>query len=215
MNDDLHADIPPMKVIDIKDVLQPGEAPAALKLHTKNGVIRPVPDEDVYPALFDTELMNKCYVIVMKGGSFEDCRTTYDVDIRTVAKWAQSGSWLKIREEVERTAAEEERQKLDMVRREERIPELRKQIDVGKMLRERVSELLDDDTREFKPGELKMLGDALKSAGDNTVRAMGVSETGSTARDEDGKDKGSKAPLVVLIQGGGLPPVRISEPIDV
>jgi len=204
----------PMKVYDIADIIDPSVVPEpqALTVRRDGGRPVPVPDEEVYPGLMDTPKLNQCYVIFMKGGSFEDCATTTGADLRTVARWAQQGSWIKARGEVERASAEEEAQRLDMLRREQRIPELEKQIDAGKKLRERVADILDSGD-ELTPGNLKMLGDALKAAGDNTVRALGVSEAGST-RDKADEEKSGKAPLVVLIQGGGLPPVRLSAPIE-
>jgi len=198
-----------MKGIDIDDILN-HPPPTALDTRVRGGILRPVPDEQVYPGLFDTDRMNRCYLIFMQGGSFDDCVVTTGANARTVARWAQSGGWLKARDEIERSAAEEERQRLDMKRREQRIPELEKQIRAGQMLRERVAETLESDGN-LSPANLKMLGDALKSAGDNTVRALGVSESGSTAREDDAETKKGKAPLVVLIQGGGLPPVRMAE----
>lgn len=200
--------IPEMKIYDIADVLAPQGPPHALNVRHKSGLVAPVPDEEVYPGLFDTEKMNQAYVIFMKGGSFEDCATTTGMGLRTVSRWAQQGGWLKARGEVERAAAEEEAQRLDMLRREQRLPELEKQIEAGKKLRERVADMLDSGD-ELSPGNLKMLGDALKAAGDNTVRALGVSEAGSTNAKAD-EEKSGKAPLVVLIQGGGLPPVRVA-----
>jgi hypothetical protein len=198
----------PMKVYDIAEIIDPETRPEpqALTVRRNGGLPVPVPDDQVYPGLMDTPKLNQCYVIFMKGGSFEDCAVTTGADLRTVTRWAQQGGWIKARAEVERAAAEEEAQRLDMLRREERLPELMKQIDAGKKLRERVADLLDSG-EELSPGNLKMLGDALKAAGDNTVRALGVSEAGSTSVK-------SKAPLVVLIQGGGLPPVRVSQPIE-
>jgi hypothetical protein len=205
----------PMKVYDIADILDPDAVtePHALEVRRQGSKPVPVPDDEVYPGLMDTPKLNQSYVIFMKGGSFEDCAVTTGADLRTVTKWAQQGGWLKVRAEIERAAGEEEAQRLDMLRREERLPELKKQIDAGKKLRERVADLLDSG-EELSPGNLKMLGDALKAAGDNTVRALGVSEAGSTNAKAD-EEKSGKAPLVVLIQGGGLPPVRIANTTDV
>lgn len=174
---------------------------------SRNGKLKLVPDEEVYPDLFDTAKMSQCYVTFMKGGSFKDCHEVSGVDMRTIAKWSQMGDWLKMRGEVERAADEEEAQRLAFMRRDLRLDELKKQIKAGQILRERVTEKLEDDTHEFKPSDLKMLGEALKAAGDNTVRALGVNEIGSTTF-EDAKTAAGKAPLVVLIQGGGLPTVR-------
>lgn len=202
----------PMKIYDIADILDPAPEPQALTVRRQGSQPVPVPDDEVYPGLIDNVKLNQSYVIFMKGGSFDDCAVTTGADLRTVTKWAQQGGWIKVRAEVERAAAEEEAQRLDMIRREQRIPELEKQIKAGQLLRERVTDTLENGG-DLSPGNLKMLGDALKAAGDNTVRALGVSEAGSTASKAD-EEKSGKAPLVVLIQGGGLPPVRLSTPIE-
>ena len=198
---------PPMKVMDVMEFRGIDAPNTAIDVQcSKNGRLKLVPDEEIYPGLFDTGLMSKCYVIFMKGGSFKDCADTTKVDERTVMKWAQMGDWIKMRSEIEQSADAEEAQRLSSMRRELRLDELSKQIKAGQKLRERVAEKLDDETADYRPIDLKMLGEALKAAGDNTVRALGVSEAGST-KEDDSKVNG-KAPLILLIQGGGLPSAR-------
>lgn len=214
MNELERRDLPQMKVVDIADVLRPDE-PRSLSVRSRGGILTPLPDEEVYQGLFDTKSMNTAYIIFMKGGSFDDCAEATGIPQRTIFKWAQQGSWVKVRAEIEQIAAEEEAQRLDMLRREKRIPEIEKQIEAGSKLRELVAEKLDSD-EEFKPSELKMLGEALKAAGDNTVRALGVSDSGDTGFASQDKAKGGdKIPLIVMIQGGGLPPVRVAQTIAV
>lgn len=169
-----------------------------------------VPDEDLYPRLGDIDAMRLVYREFMRGGDLEKVAANHGVDRRTVFKWAARGKWLETKREVLSAEEEYERQKLSELRIKERLPELESQIKAGRKLREAV-ELHLERPEDLTPGQVMALGNALKAAGDNTVRALGVAESGST--ESDTKVAASKnPPLVVVVKGGGLPPVRQSGP---
>ena len=110
-----------------------------------------------------------------------------------------------------KTLAREESQKLELMRIGKRHEELEAQIATGKALRDRVDKELEDG--DWTPAQLKMLADTAKAASDISVRAVGVGDSGLTSREfankeAEEKKAAGKMPLVVLIQGGGLPHVR-------
>jgi hypothetical protein len=193
-------DIKPMEVHDLAPI-------------DKHGV-ELVPDTDIYPRLGDVPAMNDVYREFMKGGDLEIVAASYGIEARTAFKWATRGKWVRSRREVEDTKVEEEQLKLQKFRVAKRLPELEKQVATGTRLRERIDELLNDNDLEFRAKELMELGSALKSAGDNTVRALGIGESGMTETKADAVASG-KSPLVILVHGGGLPPSRAAASVEI
>ena len=168
-----------------------------------------IPDDEIYPELGNIDAMREVYKGFMLGGDLETVAANHGIVRRTAFKWAARGKWLDRRRESLEAEAEYERQRLTELRIKERIPELESQIKAGRRLREVVEEKLKD-ADSLSPGQVMALGAALKSAGDNTVRALGVGESGATDTSAADKAK-SAAPLVVVVKGGGLPPVRVRE----
>jgi hypothetical protein len=174
----------------------------------------PVPDVKIYPMLHDFAKQKEVYEKFMSEKmDLSEAAKTSGVPESTAFRWAHNGRWIEKRSEVIRTRAKEEAQKLELLRISKRQTELEAQIKTGQQLREHVDAALQDPDREYRPMDLKLLGEAAKSAGDLTVRALGIGDGGGTSSEADGdeKSKGGKAPLVVLIQGGGLPPVRMRD----
>jgi hypothetical protein len=188
--------------------------PSETGLDLRGGNLPAVPDEDIYPGYADRDLQLLVYRDFMRGGDLQEVAAGFGVARRTALKWAQVGRWVSERRKVEDTAAEAERLDIQNLRLEKRLPELKAQIETGVRLRKRIDELLDDEDREWTPGHLMQLGTAVKAAGDNMFRTLGVNEAGATGGAEDLEDgkKAGKAPLVVVVQGGGLPQVRRSQP---
>lgn len=179
--------------------------------------LAPLPEERIYPRLRDTQAMEVCYREFMTADDpdLREIAALNDLEFRTVKKWARDGKWVSNRSEVDRVAEDAEELRLRNLRMQRRNTELEKQIDVGSKLRRRVDAVLgddDDDPPDLSPGALKMLGDAAKAASDLTVRALGVSDAGSVGTAER-EEKASKAPLVVIIPGGGAPTVRRADPL--
>lgn len=174
----------------------------------------PLPDENIFPMLYDLDAQKKVYEAFMRDDL--DLATSAEaakVPLNTVLQWAHCGRWVDKKEALVRTQARDEGQRLAKLRMEKRLPELKAQLEAGQKLREAVTDRLDDgsyDGRDLSPGQLMALGAALKSAGDNTVRVLGVGESGSTAEAESEKaEKEGKKPLVIVFQNGGLPPIRV------
>lgn len=175
-----------------------------------------LPDEGIYERLFDQEAMRVAYKTYMsrEDAGLEDAADVAGVPLNTVLRWAYGGKWLETKGKILAVRVQDENQRLARLRATRRRKEIEMQVDTGSKLREKIDDTLADDERTFTPGELKMLGDAAKAAGDLTVRALGVGESGATveeAQGESGGKDGKKQPLVFIFPHGGLPPVRIPD----
>lgn len=172
----------------------------------------PLPDADVYPFLHDLEKQKAVYKAFMHDEmDLVTAAFSASVPVNTALRWAYNGRWVDKREELVKTLAREEGQKIELMRIGKRHEELEAQIATGKALRDRVDKELE--AREWSPAQLKMLADTAKAASDISVRAVGVGDSGLTSREFANKEAeekkvAGKMPLVVLIQGGGLPHVR-------
>lgn len=176
------------------------------------------PDESVFPGLFDLAAQTRAYETYMGGDMETDLATVAEaakVPLNTVLRWAHCGKWVDKKDDLIRVRARDESQQIALYRISSRKEEIKKQVEVGQRLREKVKKTLDENG-ELSPGNLKMLGDAAKAAGDLTVRALGVGESGTTAEAaEEREEKAGKRPLVIVFPGGGLPPARAARPANV
>ena len=64
---------------------------------------------------------------------------------------------------------------------------------------------------QYKPNELKLLGDSFKSVAETQLKALGMDGKEGMARRAD-RDDGpdGKTPLVIVVKGAGLPDIRQS-----
>ena len=104
------------------------------------------------------------------------------------------------------TREKDEFHQLSLERLKVRRGELGKQVEVGQQIREAVQEALAGVTT---PDGLMKLSKAAKDAADIATRALGVDDSGAPAAERSAQAGAeSKRPLVVIIPGGGLPPVK-------
>jgi len=126
---------------------------------------------------------------------------------RTVSRWAYDGQWDRlVRQEL---AAKEAQAKLELarIRAERRTKIVKEQLEQARELRDNALEKLRDGTSSVKPA-----AEAWAAAAKVEHTLTGLSEAGTVA-DVDGQQpdkKGgeTKQTLVMVFQGGGLPPVR-------
>lgn len=191
----------PIHRVDIVPDARPGRA------------MIPAHDETLYPQLRDTGLARKVHDEFISAGLDSDVVTvaaSHGVCEQTALLWASQGRWLHEKRELVRAASDAEALRLETRRSRERSQALESQIKSSKRLRKQVDRALDQND-EFRPQDLKFLAEALKCMSDVDNRALGMDANGATpaARQEAGDDGKEKAkPLVVVVQGGGIPLVR-------
>lgn len=180
-----------------------------------------VPDDQMFPCLGNLALAKLAYTRYMTTDeTAEDVAKFVGVPAVTAQRWASLYDWAGDRAALMKVRERDERHAVTMLRLEKRKAALEGQIKAGKKLREAVNTQLDE---EQTPSGLKMLGDALKAASDVEGRGLGVSADGASGREDANENAvqggpGGKQPLVVVVQGGGLPNVRISarpEPVTI
>lgn len=166
----------------------------------------PCPDQALFPGIADADVMARCYeaFITADEPDLEAAAAVAGANYRTAKKWAADGGWLRRRADLDGVDAAVADLQLQRLRVQKRNIELESQVETGSKLRGRIDELLET-AETLGPKALADLGSALKAAGDNTVRALGVNESGAAAAAEA---KSGKAPLVVVIPGGGAPVLK-------
>ena len=150
-----------------------------------------------------TEVRERGYRMYLSGGSPASIARKLKLSNDVITFWVKDGNWaerLKRRNDILEGAVRENVRSLRLSRAEE---ESRESLDIGKCLRKRVKDHLDAEEMKLSPGNLKMLADAAKATGDLGARGMGES-----IEPKQVDDKTEKRSLVVMINGGGLPPVR-------
>jgi hypothetical protein len=121
--------------------------------------------------------------------------------------WSYNGQWDQLAKK--ECAARESQAKLELarIRAEKRTRIVQEQLEQAKQLRDKAIEKLNEGEASVKPA-----AEAWAAAAKVEHTLTGLSEAGTVAdidgsSDEKKKDAG-KQPLVVVFQGGGLPPVR-------
>jgi transposase len=143
----------------------------------------------------------------VEGRSIDEVAKAVDVPGRTVAMWVYNGQWdVLAKREVSARQAQSALE-LARMRADRRIEIAKEQFEQAKEIREKAMSRIRDDE-----GSLKANAEAWTAAAKVEHTLSGVSEAGTLAeaaeREDGAKKDGGKQPLVVVIQGGGLPPVR-------
>lgn len=155
-------------------------------------------------ALVHKEVREKAYRLYLDGSSPAIICKKLDMPLSIVTFWIKDGTWaqrMRDRNDIVEDAVRENIRQLRLSRAEE---ESRESLDIGKKLRERVKNKLNNDNEDLKPYDLKSLADAAKATGELGAHGMGESSPANKKEDES---KGS-TPLVIMINGGGLPEIR-------
>jgi hypothetical protein len=182
-----------------------------------------VPDDQMFPCLGNLALAKLAYTRYMTTDETADEVAKFvGVPAVTAQRWAALYDWASDRAALMKVRERDERHAVTMLRLAKRKAALEGQLEAGKKLREAVKDELDQNAG-LTPSNLKLLGDALRAASDVEGRGLGVSADGASGREDANENTlqggpGGKAPLVVVVQGGGLPNVRISarpEPVTI
>jgi transposase-like protein len=147
---------------------------------------------------------------IENGASIKEIAEKLNVPARTVSMWAYNGGWDRlVRREV---LALQSQNLLDLarIRNEKRNAIAREQLDQARMIREKAIEGIKSEQVTLRSGTEAW---AMASRIEHTL--AGMSEAGSIAnvdgvetckKEKDENEK--KQPLVVVFQGGALPPRR-------
>lgn len=176
--------------------------------------LKPVPDSAIYPGLGDQLAMAAVYETFMRGEgkvTLEDAAAEQGICFRTALEWARKGKWLDRARAVLETAEEEARQRVAWVQLENRLQEFESQLELARALNKEIKSTLERGKGKFGAKDLTNLADAAKSTADIASRAVAISDSGTVAPPPS--DAMAKTPLVMIVQGGGVPPVRRAEPI--
>lgn len=162
---------------------------------------------EIFSKYGDEELRRRALDRYVKDGrTISEIAKELDVPERTVAAWAFVGKWNQPVAMELAVRQEEEAIQLARLRIRQRRDIVQKQLDSAQMVRDKVTDELDQMSA-------KTAAEALKAAADIEARALGMSESGRTdfmeKSDEEKKRKaGEKVPLVVVVQnasGSGIP----------
>ena len=164
---------------------------------------------ELYPHYGDAEkrkLAMTAYVVEQK--TIAEAAVAAGVPERTVSMWAYNGQWdILAKKEL---AARDSQAKLELarIRAEKRTKIVTEQL-------EQAQELRDTAMKKLRDGQTspKSATEAWAAAAKVEHTLTGLSEAGAVTDvdgQEGGKDRkeGGKQPLVMVFQGGGLPPVR-------
>lgn len=165
---------------------------------------------ELYPGYGDGDKRRNALNLYIKDGrTIDEIANAIDVPARTISMWAYNGGWDRLlRKEIMATQAQSV---LNMARlRNERRHDIAlEQLNQAKQIRKRAIE--DIENREVS---LKSGTEAWAAAAKIEHTLTGMSEAGTIADIDgssgakDNKESSPKQPLVVVFQGGALPPRR-------
>lgn len=175
--------------------------------------ISPAEVAEYYPGYDDPDKREKAKRIILNEGKGAlEAAIAVDVPERTVLMWVANGHWAEARRR--ELIAKDELSRLDLAetRIRERNGVFHEQLTQAKRIRKKALEDIEKDKVSVKTG-----AEAWSAAAKTEQTILGLSEAGKVAS-ADGKDDGDggddkggpklKQPLVCIIQGGGLPPIR-------
>jgi len=166
---------------------------------------------ELYPSYADAERRKAAMVAyVTEGLAIRDVAARVSVPERTVSMWAYNFGWDRLLKQELAARQTQSVMELAKVRAEKRTQIVSEQLEQAKQLREAAIEKLENDETSVKSAT-----EAWAAAAKVEHTLTGLSEAGTVAsldgEDPEKKKDGGKQPLVVVFQGGGLPPVRRHE----
>lgn len=166
---------------------------------------------ELYPSYADAEKRKAAMVAyVTEGLAIRDAAARVGVPERTVSMWAYNFGWDRLLKQELAARQTQSVMELAKVRAEKRTQIVTEQLEQAKHLRDAAMEKLENDEASVKSAT-----EAWAAAAKVEHTLAGLSEAGTVAsldgEDPEKKKDGGKQPLVVVFQGGGLPPVRRHE----
>jgi len=166
---------------------------------------------ELYPSYADAEKRKAAMVAyVTKGLAIRDVAALVDVPERTVSMWAFTFGWDRLLKQELAARQTQSVMELAKVRAEKRTQIVNEQLEQAKQLRDKAIEKLHDGETSVKSAT-----EAWAAAAKVEHTLTGLSEAGTVANldgeDPEKKKAEGKQPLVAVIVGGGLPPIRRHE----
>ena len=148
--------------------------------------------------------------MLIDGRTVADIVKAVAVPERTVLMWVANYKWAEARRRDIQARDDISRMELAETRIVKRNKVFKEQLEQAEHLRNKAIEAIDREQASVKSGT-----EAWAAAAKTEQTILGLSEAGKVAS-ADGKDGGDddnggnkiKQPLVVVVQGGGLPPIR-------
>lgn len=166
---------------------------------------------ELYPSYADAEKRKSAMVAyVTKGLAIRDVAALVGVPERTVSIWAYNFGWDRLLKQELAARQTQSVMELAKVRAEKRTQIVKEQLEQAKQLRDKAIEKLHSGETSVKPA-----AEAWAAAAKVEHTLAGLSEAGTVANlegeDPEKKKAEGKQPLVAVIVGGGLPPIRRHE----
>jgi len=166
---------------------------------------------ELYPHYADAEKRKLAMLFyVTQGRAIKDVAGELGVPERTVSMWAYTFGWDRLLKQELAARQTQSVMELAKVRAEKRTQIVNEQLEQAKQLRDTAIEKLNDGETSVKSAT-----EAWAAAAKVEHTLAGLSEAGTVANldgdDPEKKKDGGKQPLVMVFQGGGLPPVRRHE----
>ena len=166
---------------------------------------------ELYPSYADAEKRKSAMVAyVTKGLDIRAVASLVGVPERTVSIWAYNFGWDRLLKQELAARQTQSVMELAKVRAEKRTQIVNEQLEQAKQLRDTAIQRLDEGETSVKSAT-----EAWAAAAKVEHTLTGLSEAGAVANldgeDPEKKKMEGKQPLVAVIVGGGLPPIRRHE----
>lgn len=166
---------------------------------------------ELYPQYTDAELRKVAMTAyVTEGASISDVAEKTGVPERTVSLWAYNFGWDRLVKQEMAARQHQSIVELARVRAQRRTEVVKEQLEQARILREKAMDMLETGETGVKSAT-----EAWAAAAKIEHTLTGLSEAGTVATldgedPEKKKPDSGKQPLVMVFQGGALPPVRRS-----
>ena len=166
---------------------------------------------ELYPSYADAEKRRSAMVAyVTRGLAIKDVASLVGVPERTVSIWAYNFGWDRLLKQELAARQTQSVMELAKVRAEKRTQIVNEQLEQAKKLRDTAIEKLNEGETTVKSAT-----EAWAAAAKVEHTLAGLSEAGTVANldgeDSEKKKAEGKQPLVAVVVGGGLPPIRRHE----
>lgn len=166
---------------------------------------------ELYPSYADAEKRRSAMVAyVTRGLAIKDVAAMVGVPERTVSIWAYNFGWDRLLKQELAARQTQSVMELAKVRAEKRTQIVNEQLEQAKKLRDTAIEKLNEGETTVKSAT-----EAWAAAAKVEHTLAGLSEAGTVANldgeDPEKKKAEGKQPLVAVVVGGGLPPIRRHE----
>ena len=153
----------------------------------------------------------RAYRLFLQGLTAVDIVTALKIPTvtqETVLVWAQNGHWYDNMKRRNDTLEKITQENVRSMRLSRAYEEAESALALSKRIRDRAAELLEK--KNLSPQELKFIGDASKCSSDIGAHGMGRASGEDAGIGGLGgqQQQPGKQPLVIVFQGGGLPPMN-------